>query len=240
LLELSAGRSGSNIEVLVWGDSHAMATLSVVKLLCEERHVRCVAATHSATAPLLGIPGQGPYSLREDAAEYSELLLDVVARRRVRKVLLAAVWSDYYQLDAERFRSAAAETVSALTRAGAEVYVLKDVPFPGYDVPTALAVAASRGPGSAWPSVSGAEQDARSRDAHAILDALVGPHSRMLDPRPLFRIPGDRYRIEKDGRALYFDHHHLSTHGALQLRPLLERLMADAGGTDYDLVRFTR
>jgi hypothetical protein len=229
LFELGEGEPAGDVELLVWGDSHAMTTLHVVKLLCQEHHLRCVAATHSATAPLLGMPGQGPYSLREGAYEYARRLVDFVARQRVRKVLLAAHWPDYYELRPERFRNAVAETVRELTGAGAEVYVLKDVPFPGYDVPTALAVSASRARGTAGVGVMRAEDDAYSGSVNVIFDALAGPRLHVLDPLPLFTLGGDRYRVEKDGHALYFDHHHLSTHGALQLRPLLERVVNGAG-----------
>lgn len=229
LVEL--GRSGAEgpIELLVWGDSHAMHVLHVVDLVCRERGLRCVAATHSSTVPLLGVAGHGPYSLRADALEYSRSLVDFVARERVPKVLLAAVWSSYHELDPELFQRAVADTARALQGSGARTYVLQDVPFPDFDVPTALSRAAQRG--RVALGVSRAEHRARNAAANAVWGAQEGASLHVLDPAPAFLAGNDRYLLERDARSLYFDHHHLSTHGSLLLRPLVEGLLGPARPT---------
>ncbi|RYZ03160.1 MAG: acyltransferase [Myxococcales bacterium] len=219
LIELGRGGAGP-VELLVWGDSHAMAILHVVDQMCRERGLRCVAATHSSSVPLLGFPGHGPYSLRDDADEYGRLLVKFVARERVPKVLLAAVWSSYQELDPERFERAVAKTAQALRGASTETYVLLDVPFPGFDVPTALAWSVQRG--RAATGVSRADHEARGAKASSLWSAQAGSALQILDPAPAFLGSDDHYSLERGGRALYFDCHHLSTHGSLQLRPVLE------------------
>ncbi len=223
LIELGQGAPDAPIELVVWGDSHAMAVLHMVDILCRERGVRCVGATHSSTVPLLGIPGDGPYSLREDAQEYARLLLGFIATERVPKVLLAALWSGY-DPTGELFQRALTETTRALSRTGAQPYVLLDVPYPDFDVPTALALSAARGQETCPLGVTRAAHEARNVGVKAVFEAQESAGLQRLDPLPAFLGERDRSLLERDGHALYFDHHHLSTHGSLLLRPVLAAL----------------
>jgi hypothetical protein len=66
-LGLGLKRPEDQIQLLVWGDSHAMAALPALDYLCNEYSVRAFAATHSETPPLLDYVPEGSYSLRKKA-----------------------------------------------------------------------------------------------------------------------------------------------------------------------------
>ena len=55
-----------------------------------------------------------------------------------------------------------------------------------------------------------------------LLDQLVRQSVSVLDPIPFLADQNGLCRVERDGRALYADRHHLSIYGAMQLRPLFE------------------
>ena len=71
-IELGTGDKRLPIGLLVWGDSHAMAAMPMVDILCKEHSVRGVAATHSSTAPLVGYESKGEYSLKEESIPYNK------------------------------------------------------------------------------------------------------------------------------------------------------------------------
>ena len=41
------------VDIFVWGDSHAMAVMPIIDILCKEYSIRGLAATHSSTMPLI-------------------------------------------------------------------------------------------------------------------------------------------------------------------------------------------
>jgi hypothetical protein len=50
--------------------------------------------------------------------------------------------------------------------------------------------------------------------------------AQILDPRVLFAsAEWGEFTVESDGKALYYDSHHLSRSGALYLAPLFERVV---------------
>ena len=61
-----------------------------------------------------------------------------------------------------------------------------------------------------------------------------GLHTRIanvtvLDPTDLFVTPKGLCRVAADGKALYWDNHHLTVAGAMMLRPLSEPIFAKGG-----------
>jgi len=224
LTTLGVPNAEQPIELLVWGDSHAMSLLHVVDVVCRERGLRCLAATHSSTAPLLDYPGVGQFSLQDQALPFSRAITDFVRTQRVKRVVLAAYWSSLTQTS--QLRASFSQTVDVLRKAGATVIILKDVPVPGFDVPIALAQAVSAGKDLGQLGADRAKHAAGNRAVDAIIDDLVGS-AVVVDPAPWFSAGSGPYRIQKDGHALYFDFHHLSIHGAMQLRPLFERVLSD-------------
>uniref|UniRef100_A0A7C4LMI2 Acyltransferase n=1 Tax=Schlesneria paludicola TaxID=360056 RepID=A0A7C4LMI2_9PLAN len=229
-LELGASAAGPP-ELFVWGDSHAMAVLPAVDALCRRQGIRGVAATHSATAPILDWISPSPHGLREEAIPFNAAVLDFVRQHRVPQVLLVARWSWYVSTPPEQppgtdsaaiLRARLDATLKALQAAGARVTLMKEVPCQAADVPRALAKAALIGADLQGVAVSLDQHRQHTGAANRLLDSLARPGVTVVDPVPLFVDEQGRCRAERDGRALYRDEHHLSVFGARQLVPWLE------------------
>lgn len=238
LVPLGPNDPGRPVGLLVWGDSHAMAVLHVLNDLCAEYHVRGLAATHSATAPLLGLPSDTRYSLRGDTMAYNEAVLELVRRRRIPSVLLIGVWDRYAENASEKFRECLLGTVDALHAAGTRVYIMKDVPRLPFDVPTALAEAALAGRNLATVGVPIGGYRTQDAYVNGLIDAAAAAGEvTVIDPVPLFTDASGFYRVDGNGSPRYFDYHHLSIHGATELRPVFLPMFQALARADPSLAR---
>jgi peptidoglycan/LPS O-acetylase OafA/YrhL len=226
LHRLGASDAVGPVEVLVWGDSHAGAVLPAIDALCRQHGVRGAAATHLATIPLLGYVTTSAFSPREQAPAYNAAVLDYVRAERVRTVLLAAAWCGYDD-EGGRLQHALHETLRALRAAGADVWIMKQVPFQPVDVPRALAAAVIFGRPLDERALSLAAHRTAAAEQDRMFAELPALGVRVLDPLPFFSVAGsDVTKLASDGRSLYIDAHHLSVHGALRLVPLFEPMFA--------------
>jgi peptidoglycan/LPS O-acetylase OafA/YrhL len=225
LTEIGRKDTGKPPELLVWGDSHAMALLHVLDAVCSEAGVHAVAATHSATAPLLDFQSTRPFSLREKSLSYNRAVLESVRRHHIGKVVLAAAWNTYTS-DEAGFASAVRATTEALNAAGATVFIVADVPRHPFDVPKALALAVQQGRPSSQLGISRDAYHAQRARADRAFQQVTGPSVILLDPEPLLVDDHGICRVQSVAHALYFDKHHLSIHGEMLLRSLFERVVA--------------
>jgi peptidoglycan/LPS O-acetylase OafA/YrhL len=223
------------IDLLIWGDSHGMAVLHVLDVVCAEHGVRAVAATHSATIPLLDFPCNSTYSLKGDTVPYNQAILAYVTEQKIKNVLLVAAWNGYISppndysgppipAELDNFKSSLAKTIHALHQAGAKVLILKDVPKQKFNVPRALATATRVGEDPARVGLPIGEHEARTSSVNKLFDEYAGPSVVVLDPVNIFTDSTGLCRAELDGRPLYFDQHHLSIFGEMQLQPMFESL----------------
>jgi peptidoglycan/LPS O-acetylase OafA/YrhL len=231
LPELGLKGSDRPIELLVWGDSHARTVLRVLDSICADFKVRGVAATHAATVPLLGFKNSKKFSLGVDSIPYNQAIVDFVRTRRVKNVLVVARWSAYLpsrptELEHGEFREALGKTIDELRATGARVFVMKDVPGQRFDVPRALAIAVARSRDPKTLGLPTSEYFASTKYENDLLDKMSGKSVIVLDPVPLLADGAGICRVERNGRALYSDRHHLSTYGAMQLRPLFETIFS--------------
>lgn len=239
LIELGAGDKHRAIELLVWGDSHAMAVMPVLDALCREHSIRGVAATQSAKPPLVdyrrqgGATSNGGRMVAEQEA-FNRAVLDFVHGRRVGNVLLIACWGGYlrdgdgYYRDgeAERLHQDLLKTIALLEAAGAKVWIMQQVPRPGVNVPQLLTTAAIMGRDPEALGLPLADHREALRLQGPIFDGVTNsfPEVTILDPTGHFLDRRGQYRIAMAGRSLYWDDHHLSVTGAMLLRPLFEPL----------------
>ena len=238
LTEIGSSDPARAVGALVWGDSHAMALLHVVDFVCKEAGVRALAATHSATAPLLHFPSTTRYSLHERSVAYNQAILDVIRARHINKVVLAAAWNVYARDaatsgQAALFEQSLRETLDALQSIGAVVFIVKDVPKQPFEVPRALALAAQGGRDVRLLGLSAAEYREQGVRANDLFDRLASRSVVVLDPTPILTDANGICSTERDGKVLYFDKHHLSTHGAMQLRPMFEQILAEGGDIEH-------
>lgn len=226
--ELGMRGSSHPVDVLVWGDSHARALLPVLNKICAEHRLRGVAATHSATIPLIDYRSTKRFSLAEDTVPFNRAVLEFIKSHHIRTVFITARWNAYLAPDEERsgrFERAARLTAALLRTTGARVFFVKDVPNLDFHVPRKLAVTVERSIDPHKIGLTVVEHQSRTEYESHVFDQISGGPVSVLDPTPLLTNKEGRCRIEQDGLAMYSDRHHLTTFGAMQLRPLFEPVL---------------
>lgn len=90
------GAAGHVPKVIVWGDSHAMAILPAGESVCKEMGIACLAATASATAPVLDWFKRYEYGLNENAPAFNAACMgyirEAASKGEITHVILAARW----------------------------------------------------------------------------------------------------------------------------------------------------
>ena len=226
--ELGTGDKQRPVELLVWGDSHAMAAMPVFDTLCKEHAVRGVAATHSSTPPLVGYQSKNS-NLKNDSIPYNNAVVEYIRGKRVRDVVLLASWGGYVTRDKtpQLLHRGLLDTVAALKDTGVRIWIMRDVPIQPWNVPKALATTVWHGRGN--PEQLGLPLDeyrAEFQRQDPIFEGIAtqGPGVTILDPSSLFFGPNQRCRVAEDGKSLYSDSGHLTGTGAMNLRPLFKPL----------------
>jgi hypothetical protein len=215
-----------------------------------DRHgVSGLAAVRTRCPPLLGVRRVNRDD-SEDCAAFNAAVVEYLTRAtEVTDVVLVARWA----LAAEGVREEPGEpvlivdpastevsvaenrrvfarsmrrSVEALRGLGKRVWIVASVPEVGWDVPSVLA-RAQRFDRPAPPAPSRAQFVARQTHADVTLDALDAlPGVQVLRPDAVL-CPGDRCVVQRAGRSLYFDSHHLSLTGAALLEPMFDTIFVD-------------
>jgi peptidoglycan/LPS O-acetylase OafA/YrhL len=213
------GDAGGATELVVWGDSHAMAILPAVDTLCRAGGVVALAATHSSTAPVLDYFAKREYGLNERSPVFNAAVFEYIRSRSVPVVVLAASWGSYFRDDA--FGPALLRTVDSLLSTGAEVFFVKDAPRFRRDVPRALVYHHWHG----WGDLSRIhltveEYEARNAFHASFLPGLAARGVHVLDPIAALQArsrSADLRPYDSNG-SFYRDRAHLSTYGAIAIR----------------------
>jgi len=241
-VEIGRGDTHLQIDLLVWGDSFAMAVMPVFDVLCKEHSVRGVAATHVATAPLIGYECKDKYSLKEGSIAFNSAVVDFVHRKRVGNVVLAANWGGYRE--SARLRHCLFETMDALKDTSARIWIMRSVPRQRWNVPSALALTVLHGNSPEELGCTLAEHRNEFRRQDPMFEGLATkyPNVTFMDPTYLFVNASGRCRVAKGGKALYCDEEHLTVAGAMLLKPLFDPIFAsiDTNATrvrDKDVTR---
>jgi len=220
-VEIGTADKDRPIDIMVWGDSHAMATLPILADLCKEHSARGVAAIHSATAPLVGYRS-GKSDLLDKGIPYNSAIADFICNQRIRNVILVARWG---KSSIDPVRSSMVATITALRKSGAKIWILREVPIQHWNVPDALALTIWHGGDTEKLGLPIAAYRSACQRQNPIFEDLTKqfPCVTILDPTPYFVDPSnDICRVIAHNTALYTDDNHLSSSGAMILRPLFE------------------
>lgn len=229
-IELGTGEKDRPIDLLVWGDSHAIAVLPVLDILCREYAFRGVGATHTSTAPLVGFESQGNYSLKEDSILFNDTVAEFIRSKHVGNVLLVANWRFHVNYGGIMpLRRSLIDTVRSLKESDTKIWIIKSVPQHNWNVPQALALTVYRGGDTEKLGLPLEEHLVKSRFEDRIFEGVSAPGMTLLDPTDLFVSPTGLCRVADGGQALYWDGGHLTTHGAMVLRPLFEPIFGRIG-----------
>ena len=217
------GAPDAEVEVFVWGDSHAMAILPVVDEVCKELNLGGMTAKSASTAPVVNWACKHLYQGKEEL-DYNFAVLNGIKKMAregyLKIVILAARWSGYTNGKDIVFNEALKNTIAELSVSGCRIILLREVPNFPFETPKALALATIRGENPASFSIT--LQDYEERFAsHAETAKLLAeeyPNVEVINPGPVFTNQNRIiYPFDESG-VLFIDSHHLSTHGSMKLK----------------------
>jgi peptidoglycan/LPS O-acetylase OafA/YrhL len=230
--------TGAVQQVLVWGDSHAVALMPAYQQLAFSHHMHIYFALWPSCRPLLGVRDFGLYpGLRARCRRFNEAVAEAIARIKPDLVILNARWVDEDATlapdpglirppGASNFLPVLDHTLRQIEAAGRAACAVFDVPTNHYDVPRYLVTARRFGPpagalqlsrAEALRTFAGPERDFRSLERAGRLTTA--------DPKDVL-CPHETCEVIASGRVLYGDSQHLSTAGAMLVMGTLERCFA--------------
>ena len=226
---LGPSRDTGHVELVVWGDSHAMCAVPPARSLCEEYGIPGAAFTRPATPPVLNyVSPTAPGSLARDAVAYNAEVLKMIARKKAKRVLLAAFWTRELERGSpRRLLSGLIDTVDALHASGVTVYFMRTFPVQEQNVPRLLARAALIGADPDTLGISVAEHRRQAVAEDALVRKLEHRGVIILDPTKCLSDSNGICRAEWNEKAAYWDSHHLTLSGALRLTPILEDFVSN-------------
>lgn len=136
--------------MVLFGDSHAAQWFPALERIAEAQRWRLVSLTKSACpSALVTVQNQSLGREYKECALWRSHVLERIARERPTLVVLAnssKYLTDPLQgIDASAWQQGMHQTLVELQRTGASVVVLRDTPWPGFDVPICLSRAAWQG-----------------------------------------------------------------------------------------------
>lgn len=136
---------------------------------------------------------------------------------------MGARW-EAYPSDSE-FKNSLSQTVMQLREAGARVWIVKQAPRQRGDVPRAAATEVRAGRDPELLGIPLAEHVERRKGTEALFEVARAAGADVLDPADYLVDARGICMAVVDGRSLYADYHHLSTYGAMRVRPLFEQVL---------------
>ena len=223
--------------VIAWGDSHTGTLLPVFERLAQERHVSLGVAAHSSCRPLAGVSS----AMRHDryvgsCVEFNEAMFGLIQRVKPELVILAAHWSepgDRFLSRSERappgqsiFSVGLERTLARITKTGARICVVLDVPELKYPYPQALLTARQRGLDEGFLTPSREEARAGQAAVERDVRELAARYPvEIVDPKDALCASG-RCEIGDDKTPYYRDNNHLTVAGAERVTPSIDGCFA--------------
>lgn len=235
----------SNLDFVIWGDSHAVAVAPLVDRLAKKHQLSGVIAAQSGTVPLLGVwrPAEGVKGMTKRA--WNQDVFQYLCDHPVRNIVLASRWAvningridgtmDSLIVDGESKARTPAESREAFVRAldrtlgpleerGARIWILGQVPLQRGNPPKRLFYAALEEKGVPKGVTLQQHLDRQANVLKSFSQLKNG--FTYLDPVPYCFDTAGYSRIGDGGKSFYFDDNHLSPRGA---EALLEDLLDEA------------
>jgi peptidoglycan/LPS O-acetylase OafA/YrhL len=227
--------AGAKADVVVWGDSHALALLPAYEHIAAARNVRVHAAAHAACRPLLDAASTGEAPERRRACnDFNRAAVQAIDAIDPALVILNAYWM-YPDLDIAAapthgepdgpspFQLAFERSLRAVDAERRKICVIGDVPILRYVMPYAYAMARRRGIDPGFVAVTSAEAESQHRELDGHFAELQRRHAFVLvDPKNVLCTGPSCAIVTDDGRSIYRDNNHLSIAGAEALGGALE------------------
>ena len=198
------------------GDSHAGMYQKQLSKEFEELGVAGYAFVCSATPPALDFIPSGYWSAKEHSPEYHERVRDVIIKKKLHTVIMAAQWSCYaHEDDFGTLREGVKKFIKELENEGIRVVIVGQPPSFVGDVKSKVVWAKWKG--LEWSSV---RQNGFLKKQYALLQGVVADEN-FVDVYNKFKELERPW--EKDGRLLYSDSNHLSASGVSFVLPMIIR-----------------
>lgn len=211
--------------LLVWGDSHALASLPAVNRALVKLDRCAIVAEKGGTPPVIN---WGNESNPKTQIEYNHSVFEyakAAKEKGLTDVLLVFYWSAYVEHQKtpngfpeppKGFADALIETIIELKRAGLNVIVLEETPV--FRVHVAKAVALHKWLGTPLPILTYEESQAYRTPYNSIIKRILSstPDTEIFDPQSLFL--GEEHQfdfLDDDGHLLFKDQSHLTRRGSM-------------------------
>ncbi|WP_325232104.1 acyltransferase family protein [Sphingobium sp.] len=195
-------------DALLWGDSHGVELAYALAERARREGRSLIQRTASSCPPVLDHEATDARCAAANRAAFAAIRADP----RIRRVYLAAFWGNG-DFDNPAFVARLDRTIAALRAEGRDVTIIGPVPPQPFDVPRRLAHLARTGATQGATGVARATVEAHTRRLRTLFAAWQARGVAYIDPIAALCSPS-RCAIERDGRPLYFDTHHLSVAGA--------------------------
>ncbi len=217
------GPAGANINVVLFGDSHAAQWFPALQQLAVEKGWRLIALTKSS-CPAVAM------SVYSDVLRRTYLECDQWRERMFKRIeaehpALVVVSSAWQNVDPAQWRSAAARTSQRLAAMGTRQLWIRDTPSPGFNGPLCLARARWQGHAD-FVDICSFDRDEVMAHTAALHEAERGAVAATHDARWLDLTseicPVQRCTELRDGRPLYSDGNHIAASWAARESPRFE------------------
>ncbi|MEC3912094.1 acyltransferase family protein [Sphingobium sp. CR2-8] len=195
-------------DAMLWGDSHGVELAYALSLKARAQDRSLIEWTTSSCPPVLGYDAKDPRCAASNRSAFDAIRADP----RLKRIYLAAFWANG-DFDDPAFVAKLDRTIAAIRAAGREVVLIGPIPPQPFDVPRRLAHLAQRGAAADARGVDRAWVEGRTRHLRTLFRRWKGRGVTLIDPIASLCSSGTCL-IERDGKPLYFDSHHLSVAGA--------------------------
>lgn len=237
ILECEFGADSAVAVIALFGDSHAghwlpallgpgSARWRVVTIV----KAGCPVASISVANPRRGVRSEPCDEWRAGAIRRLEALRPslIIAASSSEYVHRVGEINRHSSVSTAEFEAASRDAFAQLDRIGVPVLVLRDTPWPGFNVPLCLSNAAHRSWLSAKDCDFGTSEGLRSGAAEAESRAAAGLRNVRVADLALAVCPAIRCEVVRDGVIMFHDDGHLSRAGAAMLAPAMEQLVSRA------------
>lgn len=219
------GHAEPRATVVLYGDSHASQWYLPLMKLAHQHQLRLVVLTKTA-CPSADVP----VAVYTTLNAYTEC--DVWRERMLQRIqtlkpaVLVLANSSGYGIAPSRWQSGLDRTLQRFQEQGLRIAYIRDIPFPGFDVPVCHARTAWRG----WAvertcTYEAAAEQARIGDHAAGEAEVVRRHGGVYVDLSASICAGEICPTLRDGMILFKDRNHLSEAFALSLAPQLEPVL---------------